>query len=405
MRDIRTAFFIAFKSVIKGSRSMVAMLIFILSLSFLNMMFISGILTGLLHLITQSVIDNYSAHIMVSPEQEPQIKQFIQNQNEIRAQIEALPGVIATVRHYQLAGSLGYDKDKSGVFKTVSGPVLGIDPSDEAKVIRLQLNMVAGKTLEDGDTDQILISSALAGGYGIPAVSDLGGVKIGDKVRLTFANGIIRTYTVKGVYDDTIGLFETFITAKEAESVLSVYNSATTINIKVDLNQHPVSTYYKEIKTMFPKYKIQSFEDLFGSFAPFLNTINLITAIVSSISVLVAGITIFVLIYVNAISKKRQIGILKAIGIKQETIVLSYVFQAAFFSICGVIIGAILVFAILTPLLAAHPINVAFGSLVLVHTPAAILASVVSLIAAGFLAGYIPAQIVAREHIIKAIWG
>ncbi len=405
MKDIKTAYFIAFKSVLRGSRSMVLLLIFILSLSFLNMMFISGILSGLQNLIIQATINNFSSHIAISPQQEPQIKQFIQNQNEVHAQLAAIPGIMASTRHYQLAGSVGFDKDKNGVFKSVSGPVLGIDPSVEGKVLHLHEKLLAGLPLAGEDTDQMLLSSALAGGYGIPAPSDLGGVKAGDKVRLTYPNGIIRTYTVKGIYDDSLGVFEIFITAKEAESVLSVYNSASQILVKVDLSRQGVGAYEKEIETLFPKLKIQTYEDLFGGFAPFLNAINLISIIVSSISVVVAGITIFVLIYVNAINKRRQIGILKAIGIRQEIIVLSYVFQSAFFSFFGVIIGSILVFGILTPILAAYPINVAFGNLSLVHTPTAVVASVVSLIAAGFLAGYVPAHIVAREHIVKAIWG
>lgn len=388
----------------RGSRSLLILLIFILSLSFLNMMFISGILHGLETLFRQTLLDTYSSYIIVNPQQEPQLKQYIVNQNTIQAEINTIPGVVATTRRYSLAGSIAFDKDKNGVFKNVSGEIIGIDPAQETKVLVLNKMILAGQYLSDTDTDQILLSSALAGGYNVPAPSDLGGVKVGDKVHVTYANGIIRTYTVKGIYNDSIGIFETFITAREAESILSTFNNASKILVKTDLNRATISQYQHKIQQMFPRLKIQNFNDLLGSFTAFLNALSLISVIVSAISVLVAAITIFVLIYVNAINKRRQIGILKAIGIKQRIIVLSYVFQSFFYVLCGVVIGSVLVFGLLTPLLAAHPINVEFGYLSLSHTAMAVSAGIVSLIVTGLLAGFIPARLVTKENILTAIW-
>jgi membrane protein required for beta-lactamase induction len=96
MTDIRTAFLIAYKSIVRGNKSTLGLLVFILSLSFLNMMFISGILFGLQSLMTNSIINVWTSHIIVTPQQEPTIKEFIENQNEVRARIETIPGVIAT---------------------------------------------------------------------------------------------------------------------------------------------------------------------------------------------------------------------------------------------------------------------------------------------------------------------
>lgn len=405
MTDIKTAFLIAYKSILRGNKSTLGLLIFILSLSFLNMMFISGILFGLQTLMTSSIINVWTSHIIVTPQQEPTIKEFIENQNEVRARIETIPGVIATARRYSLSGSIVYDKDKNGEFKTISGVISGIDPQEEGRVLTLADVLSAGEFLDDGDRDQIVISSASAGGYGIPAPADLGGARVGDKVRVTYANGIMRTYTIKGIYDDTMGIFETFITAKEAESVMSVYNSASKILVKTDLEKAPIKQYEEKIQSMAPNLEVKNYTDIIGAFASFLDALNLISFIVSAISVLVAAITIFVLIYVNAINKRRQIGILRAIGIKHNIIILSYVFQSFFYALCGVIIGALLVFLILTPLLNQYPIDVAFGGLSLVHSSTAVAIGIISLMVTGLIAGYLPARIVAKEEILKAIWG
>jgi putative ABC transport system permease protein len=121
--------------------------------------------------------------------------------------------------------------------------------------------------------------------------------------------------------------------------------------------------------------------------------------------VLVAGITIFVMIYINAISKRRQIGILRAIGIKQNIIVYSYVLQALFYVLCGVCLGLLFVFGVLQPFLSVYPITLPFGPLVLSFSVTLIVESVIGFLFAGLLAGYLPARLVARQDILKAIWG
>ncbi len=405
MHDLRTAAFIAYKSILKGNKSTFILLIFILSLSFLNMMFISGILNGLENLFYRTIINTYASDVAVNPQEKPELKQFILNQNEVQAEIQSIPGVIATTRRYSLAGSISFDKDKNGQFKNVSGAIIGIDPTQEQKVLTLNNLIISGHYLSDTDSDQILLSSALAGGYGIPAPSDLGGARVGDKVQITYSNGVMKTYTIKGIYNDAIGIFETFITAREAESVLNVYNSASQILVKTDIDHTPITTYQKRIQQLQSNLKIQTYLDLLGSFKSFLDALNLISVIVSAISVLVAAITIFVIIYVNAINKRKQIGILKAIGIRQTIIIWSYIFQSLFYALFGVIIGSFIVFLIITPLLNKYPINVEFGYLYLVHNPITIIGGIISMFLAGLLAGYLPARIVARQNIIKAIWG
>ena len=409
MSDFATSLFIARKSISRGSKSMLALMIFILALSFLDMMFISGVLSGITDSQMHALRNYMSADINISPQQQPTLKQYIPNQAQLRAQIQTLPGIIATARHYNMAGSLSFDKDKTGQFKIVSGAIIGIDPENEWKVLTLNTLLIRGQNLAPGDTDQILLSSSLAGGYGAIARqgSDLGGVKVGDKIRITYANGSIRTYNVKGIYNDIMGIAETFITSNEAESILSIHDSASHILVKANINRVPITTYESKIVELAPNLYIQNYNDLLGSFASFLKALNFIQLIVGAISVIVAAITIFVLIYVNAINKRRQIGILKAIGIKKSIIVNAYIIQSIFYTVCGVSAGLFLVFGILQPLLIAYPVPVVVGlmNLTLVYTTLPVALGIISFFIAGFFAGRIPSNLVARQDILKAIWG
>lgn len=406
MEDVTTAFFIARKSIVRGNRSTFALMMLILCLSFFNMLFIPGVFSGLLATIIGLEIDTYTSHIMVGPEQEPIPKQFIQNEAELRAQIATIPGVLGTARTYLTAGSISYDKHKNGVYKRVSAQIIGIDPMDSKKLLTLPHYLVVGGFLADSDTDSIILSAAVAGGYNLPEPNDLGGAVVGDTVQVVYGNGIARTYKIKGITNILFGpaLTNVYITAKEAESVLGTSNEATQVLVRID-DQNRSEYFKSRIHALAPNLHVQTYLDLITAIKPVLDAFTFIALIVSVISVLIASVTIFVMIYINAITKRRQIGILKAIGIKENIIVWSYIFQSLFYVVCGVCIGLVFVFGMVVPILAVYPIPLPFGPLALSFSRTLVAESIVGFLVAGFFAGFIPARIVARENIIKAIWG
>jgi len=69
--------------------------------------------------------------------------------------------------------------------------------------------------------------------------------------------------------------------------------------------------------------------------------------------------------------------------------------------------GLVLVFGITIPLLDIHPIPLVVNivNLTLSYTSSQVAASVLSFLAAGYFAGRFPAWLVARQDILKAIWG
>lgn len=405
--DIKTAFFIAYKTITKGHKSTAALIIFILSLSFFNLMFVSGFLSGFSEGIMRSMIDTSTAHIIVMPQEEPTRKEFILNQESVRAEIQTIPGVVATTRHYQIGGSFAYDKEKNGTFKYVSAPIIGVTQAEEKKVLTVHKNIVSGEFPDDLKDDEIILGANLSGGFGILQTVDLGGAIVGDKVRVTYSNGITRTYTIKGIFKITMGSISNtaFISAKEAESVLSTYNNASEILVRVDLSKKKLTDYVDQIGEMMPSLKIETYTNRLATVGILINAFNVIAVIVSIISIVVAAITIFVMIYVNAVSKRRQIGILKAIGIKESIIETSYVIQSLFYAAWGIIVGLMIIFWIVVPFLAVRPIPMPFGNASLVYTSLGIFINILSLIIAGILAGFIPAKIVAQEDILKSIWG
>jgi ABC-type antimicrobial peptide transport system permease subunit len=135
------------------------------------------------------------------------------------------------------------------------------------------------------------------------------------------------------------------------------------------------------------------------------NTFAILGNFISSIGLAVAAITVFIVIFINAITRRKFIGILKGIGITNLSIESSYVIQSIFYALCGIIIGSVLVFAVLKPLFIAHPINFPFSDGILVASYFGTFIRAVILFVATIIAGYIPARIVVKQNTLDAILG
>ena len=409
-KDCKIAFFLAYKSIARGNKAVIFLVVFIMSLAFINLIFVSGILNGFIVTIAKQVKTYYTANIVVNPQEEPIKKDYIIHVNELQEQIESMPGVVATARHYKLAGTLSFDKNKNGKLKFISAEILGIDPDKEKLINNAYQKVVDGYYLDELDRDEILIGAEIAGGeYGGLDFLSLGGVKAGDKINITFGNGIYKTYRVIGILQTNLDFVDmgAYISSKEAESVLSVYNNASQILVKLKdgVSEETENDYQNEIKKLAPNLEIRKWTDYMGSLKDISKSFNSIALMVGIIGLTVAAITIFIMIYINVVNKRRQIGILKAIGIKQNIIILSYIFQAMFYSVLGVIIGLFLIFSLIGPYFIRNPIKLPMGDVGLALENNAVILGIVSLILASVIAGLIPSWNAARENILKAIWG
>ena len=78
-------------------------------------------------------------------------------------------------------------------------------------------------------------------------------------------------------------------------------------------------------------------------------------------SLIITIVVIFIVISINTVYRRKQIGILKAIGIERPIIIRSYLFQALVIFAIGTFIGFGFL-ALILQLLAANPIVFPGGS-------------------------------------------
>ena len=121
--------------------------------------------------------------------------------------------------------------------------------------------------------------------------------------------------------------------------------------------------------------------------------------------VVASSITIFIIVFVSAIVRRKQIGILKAIGINSNAIELAYAMQSLFYGVVGIGLGLGLSFLVIKPYVDANPINFPFSDGIIATTWPSTLTRIAALFAATLFAGYVPAKIIVRKNTIDAILG
>jgi ABC-type lipoprotein release transport system permease subunit len=384
-----------------------------MTLTFLNLVVVSGILVGLIEGASEAHRRHNTSDVVISTLRE---KTYIERSTDIIAAIKSIPQVEAYTARYQESAIVEANyKTKvreSDLTNAAGTSAVGIDPIAEDKVTDLAKFVVEGSYLTPTDYDQVLIGSQLLKQYldiEAPGFTTLDNVFVGSKVRVKI-NGNTREVTVKGIMKSKVDNIDraVFFVDSQLRGIIgrTDYNVGQ-IAIKLKPGADPASVRDALLGLGFGQYaKVQTFEDAQPKFLiDIKNTFELLGTIISSIGLAVACITIFIVIFINAITRRKFIGILKGIGINSTAIELAYVIQSIFYALSGIVLGFIIVFAFLKPYVAAHPIDFPFSDGILVATLYGTMIRAVVLCIATLIAGYIPAKIVVRQNTLDAILG
>jgi len=125
----------------------------------------------------------------------------------------------------------------------------------------------------------------------------------------------------------------------------------------------------------------------------------------SFVGVLIAAVTIFIVIYVDITNKRKQIGILRAIGIKPYIIISSYVILSGVYAVIGVALGTLIFKFGIMPYFEAHPFVLPICDAVLVLTKTDYVIRAETIMWVSVFSGLIPAAITTRIKMLDAIIG
>jgi putative ABC transport system permease protein len=412
MGDLKLALLLGHKSIFKGNRWALILIVLVMSLSFANLLLTPSILLGVTDAVKRQQVETLYGDVVVDP---PADEYYLGHATELVESIAEVPGVAGVSARLTYSGTLEYDwRSKDSVFdKGNSGAwsVVGIDPANEAEVTSIHDSIIAGQYLDERDRDSILLGVDIAGGTDASTASfqTLDGVIVGDSVRITYPNGIQREYEVKGIFRsrDSQADRTAFVTRAEMASVLgrSVFHdraSQVLVSITDAANEEQVT---KEIQSLDFSYLVRSWREYGGAMTTVLSSFSVVAGLISGIGLVVAGIVMFIVIYINVIHSRRHIGILRAIGIKRDVIIGSYVVQALFYATTGVVLGGLAFRFGLQGYFDYHPLDLSIGKVGLALHPGIVESAVFGLVAAAVLAGLVPVLNITRQGIVHAIRG
>ena len=401
IKSLKVASFLAFTSIKKGNFGVILLTVLILALVALNLLFVPSLLEGLVSSANSKLKNTYAGDIIIeSALNDP----LIPDVDQLITRIEAIDGVVAATPRNNLGVEISFGNERTNCL------VYGIWPEREKAVFTINESLLEGTYLDSNDYDEILLGIQLAGADK-PSIElysrSLQKVHAGDRILVTYANGIQKTYNVKGVFHTEFIQtdLQAFVSETEFETVSPlVTNKASSIRVRTE-DGASVTSIIEQMGRIRDGLRILTWEDYAGIVRSMTDSFNVINTILNVVNSLVAGITVFIVTYIDVTNRRRQIGIQRAIGITQTSITLAYLLRAVFYAIIASIFASLVFLYVVTPVEARYPFHFPFGNVYLVTGFSHLSRATSILLCTAVVAAFLPVWIALRIKILDAIWG
>lgn len=411
MKVLKLGLLLGLRQIQRANKWTTLLIIFVMMLTFLNLIAVSGILVGLITGAELAVREYASGDVLITAKDDED--RILETTTFLR-ELESFPEISAFSARYTGGGTLeaNYKERRSltGERDTAAVSVTGIDPIAEDNMTNLSELVVEGEYLSPDDEGKILIGiyylKEYAENFG-DVFDTVENVKPGSTVRLSVGD-ISKEFEVKGILESKVDdiNFTTFIPEREFRRIFNRFDrNADSIIIRVVDPDENVQVKADLIESGLDEYaKIRTFDESKPKFITDIkDTFNTLGNFIGSIGLVVASITIFIIIFINAMSRRQQIGILKGIGIDRTAIEIAYVLQASIYALVGSALGALLTYGFLIGYFLENPIKFPFSDGILVADPTETFYRFVILFIITLMAGFIPAWMIVRQNTLNSI--
>jgi len=174
-------------------------------------------------------------------------------------------------------------------------------------------------------------------------------------------------------------------------------SSDVAADIKKELRQ------YRSVKEGEEDFSVQTPEELLGSAQTILNVVQAILIGIASISLIVGGVGIMNSMYTSVLERRRDIGVMKAIGFRNNEILSIFLVEAGVLGMVGGIIGIMIGVGIGKAVEYAAYLILGSRLLIAYFSPWLILGGLAFSFGVGCLSGYYPAKQAAEMKPVDAL--
>lgn len=273
--------------------------------------------------------------------------------------------------------------------------VLGIEPDLYFRIVPMTEKMVKG-------TAHIAVNDIL---IGTELAADLG-LSVGDKLRVTAANGNANTFLVSGIFDlgnKSANARTTLMPIRAAQSLLGMVGGVTSLDVTV------FDVYAAEVmaQQITAQTGVQA-DSWIKTNEQFFTAVNAQTTANTAIRMFVGlsvAFGIASVLVVSVVQKSREIGILRAMGITRGQILRIFLLQGGLLGLGGSLVGCTLGWAglLIWQVAEKNPDGTVMFAMTI--EPALFFTALVLASLTGLVASFAPALRAARLDPVVAIRG
>ncbi|WP_139902526.1 ABC transporter permease [Clostridium thermarum] len=321
---MRLAFKIAWRF-LKSSKGQSILIALGIAIGVSVQVFIGSLIQGLQKSLVNKTIGS-SSHITVLPEGEVK---YISDYEKIEELIKQADNRIEKVS----SAVDGFAFIKSGD-NSYSVQVRGFDFEAADKIYSINSALVEGKLAEE--ENELVIGKELA---------KAGELKVGDSITLVTAAGEVKEFTISGIFDLKVAALNkswTIMDRAAAQKLLGLEGKVTSIETQVaedmvfDADEVALSieNALNNSNLKLENWKTQNEQLLSGLSGQSASSSMIQVFVLVSVVLGIASV-----LAISVVQKSKQIGILKAMGIKDKAASLIFIFQGLILGIAGSVMG------------------------------------------------------------------
>ena len=207
----------------------------------------------------------------------------------------------------------------------------------------------------------------------------------------------------EGSSDDYVYIPYTTAQRVARSSNVSAYGVTTVTEAQVAEGKAVLEAGLQELTHSEDSYFVTSLSEVLNTFSSMIGMVVSVLTVIAAISLLVGGIGIMNIMMVSVAERTREIGIRKALGAKERTILALFVTEAATTSALGGLVGIVLGYGVSA---AASPLVASLmgdTNMSISPSPSSVAIAFGVSVGIGILFGYLPAKRAARLNPIEAL--